>query len=530
VTKKKGLIAQIYADRKRAQLQHERALREAERREERAEAARQRREAAAERARAKKAEQAERERAAREDRRAKEKQQRLERAEREKVRMQERRAREAEKEKERRDAAREKERLRKETLAQRERERKAEQQERAARQRTERQRVKEAALAEAAMRDAEAEERTHQLDLDVDSIETTLRRRDGSFSARRQYVEDCFNIGGVDELVAAMADVLRASRAPKGAGETDVQYDDVAKELMVKFDLPRRDIVPLIQGYKHVRSTKELRAIGRKKTEVVALYEELVAQTTLRVISELFMASPSQIVSSILFNGHVSSIDEATGHPVQPSILSVVAERETFENLNLDGVKAASCLHRLNAIVSPHPYDLVPVRPVWTFDPSRYKFVREQDVVAGLDHRPDLLQLTPTEFEHLIRRLYAAMGLKSWVTQASKDEGVDAIAVNEDPVLFGKCVIQAKRYKRRVDAESVYALAGVMEQDKASTGILVTTSYFGTGSKKFAIDHGRMSLHDGRHLKKLLQDHLDLDVLISLEDRPRDWEPADIGL
>src|SRR3954447_6996416 len=122
------------------------------------------------------------------------------------------------------------------------------------------------------------------------------------------------------------------------------------------------------------------------------------------------------------------------------------------------------------------------------------------------------------------------MGLKSWVTQASKDEGVDAIAVNEDPVLFGKCVIQAKRYKRRVDAESVYALAGVMEQDKASTGILVTTSYFGTGSKKFAIDHGRMSLHDGRHLKKLLQDHPDLDVLISLEDRPRDWEPADIGL
>ncbi|MFF3672945.1 hypothetical protein ACFYYS_03035 [Streptomyces sp. NPDC002120] len=29
------------------------------------------------------------------------------------------------------------------------------------------------------------------------------------------------------------------------------------------------------------------------------------------------------------------------------------------------------------------------------------------------------------------------MGLKSWVTQASRDDGIDAIAVNEDPLIGG---------------------------------------------------------------------------------------------
>ncbi len=37
------------------------------------------------------------------------------------------------------------------------------------------------------------------------------------------------------------------------------------------------------------------------------------------------------------------------------------------------------------------------------------------------------------------------MGMKAWVTQASRDEGVDAVAINEDPIVGGRCIIQAKR-------------------------------------------------------------------------------------
>jgi restriction system protein len=59
-----------------------------------------------------------------------------------------------------------------------------------------------------------------------------------------------------------------------------------------------------------------------------------------------------------------------------------------------------------------------------TFDLIKYKFVEEIDVVVGLDSRPDLVALDPSEFEHLVRRLFEAIGLKAWVTQASRDDGM----------------------------------------------------------------------------------------------------------
>jgi restriction system protein len=41
----------------------------------------------------------------------------------------------------------------------------------------------------------------------------------------------------------------------------------------------------------------------------------------------------------------------------------------------------------LNAVVSPHPYHLEPVRPVIQFDLSKYRFVEEMDAVTALDSR-----------------------------------------------------------------------------------------------------------------------------------------------
>ncbi|WP_370934263.1 restriction endonuclease [Amycolatopsis sp. cg13] len=86
------------------------------------------------------------------------------------------------------------------------------------------------------------------------------------------------------------------------------------------------------------------------------------------------------------------------------------------------------------------------------------------------------MEQTPNEFEHLVRELFEAMGMQSWVTQASRDDGLDAIAVNPDPVMGGLAVIQAKRYVKSVPVEAVRALWGTMEDKKAGTGIMVTTS------------------------------------------------------
>ena len=39
------------------------------------------------------------------------------------------------------------------------------------------------------------------------------------------------------------------------------------------------------------------------------------------------------------------------------------------------------------------------------------RFVDTMDVMSGLEHRPNLMELSPTEFEGLITNLFAAMGL-----------------------------------------------------------------------------------------------------------------------
>lgn len=53
-------------------------------------------------------------------------------------------------------------------------------------------------------------------------------------------------------------------------------------------------------------------------------------------------------------------------------------------------------------------------------------------------------------------------------------------------------------------------------------------SWFGTASKDFAQRTGRMELIDGRGLKALLKEHLDIDALIGLPKLPVGWHPQDL--
>ena len=239
---------------------------------------------------------------------------------------------------------------------------------------------------------------------------------------------------------------------------------------------------------------------------------------------DAFEVTGEALVTEVAVSAMVSTRNKATGRPERPCLVSLITTREQFSDLVLSELDPGECLRHLNALVSKHPWDLEAVRPVFDPDLSRYKFVDARDATAGLDSRPVLLDLHPTEFEHLVRQLFEAMGLKSWVTQASRDDGVDGVAVNEDPIMGGVCVIQAKRYRSVVSTEAVRALAGVMGQLKASRGVLVTTSWFGKQSHDFVAEHGRIQLIEGNHLKHMLQEHLGLEVIIGeLKGTPRHW-------
>jgi restriction system protein len=380
---------------------------------------------------------------------------------------------------------------------------------------------------------AEAEFRTEAVRTQLAALEDLLQDRDRSLAARSHRVGETFSAHGPEPFVAALQLALATSVYPDGLhGSCAAMYRPEARELLIEYELPRQDVVPAMAAYRYVKSKDLVQPEPRKETEIKKLYGQLLARVTLRTLAGAFDVTPITLVSGIVFNGYVSAKDRATGKPIRPLLISTHATRDAFAEIVLDEpeLDPVACLRGyLNAVVSPHPYDLEAVRPVVQFDLSNYKFVEEMDVVAGLDSRPDLLTLKPVEFEHLIRQLFEAIGMKSWVTQASRDEGVDGVAYNDDPIVGGLCIIQAKRYSRIVGLEAVHALAGVMDDKHAAKGVLVTTSWVGKASRDFAARNGRIEIIEGRHLKSMLMEHLGLDVLISLPRLPPYWEQGDLS-
>jgi restriction system protein len=191
------------------------------------------------------------------------------------------------------------------------------------------------------------------------------------------------------------------------------------------------DIVPRLLRTYHERSPEAavettrdaIDPPARPETEVKQRYKLLIARVALRTLHEIFSATPSEVVEAVVFNGRVSTIDRATGKPARPHLVSVSAERSVLQDLVLAAVEPAACLVRLNALVSPNPFDMEAVEPFIEFDLRRFRFMDDLDVVSGLDGRKNLLKLTPTEFEHLVKDLFVAMGAEAWNTFPSKDGG-----------------------------------------------------------------------------------------------------------
>ena len=298
--------------------------------------------------------------------------------------------------------------------------------------------------------------------------------------------------------------VLGASSYPDDfPRHAKVAYMPESKQLVVEYDLPSFDIIPKMSGFKYIKTKDEITVTPRPLAQRKPLYTTLVAQATLRTLYELFDADRKGDIETLVFNGYVESIDKGTGRSVRTCLITIRTNRETFMALDLSKVDPQACLQRLNASFSKSPTELVPVRPVLEFNMVDSRFVEETDVLSGLDQRPNLVELTPSEFESLITNLFQKTGLEARQTQASRDGGVDCVAFDPRPIFGGKVVIQAKRYKDTVGVSAVRDLYGTVMNEEASKGILITTSGFGKASFEFA-EGKPLELLSGSHLLHLL--------------------------
>lgn len=295
-----------------------------------------------------------------------------------------------------------------------------------------------------------------------------------------------------------------------------VGYNEQSRELIVEYRLPEISVVPADAEFRYIKTRDAIEAKPRKATEIRQLYQDVVASITLRTLHELFEADVADALVTVTFNGYLDTTDPASGHDVRLTVMSVRVGKDEFVPLKLDRVDRATCLRNLGAHVSARPDELQAIKPIIEFNMVDSRFVEQGQTLANLDSQVNLLDLNPWQFEDLVSNLFTKMGLDTKLTRSSRDGGVDAVAYDTRPIVGGKVVIQAKRYKDTVGVSAVRDLYGTMQHEGANKGILVCTSGYGPDAYTFAKDKP-IELINGSGLIYLLREHAGIQARIVVQ-------------
>ncbi|MFF5976729.1 restriction endonuclease [Streptomyces sp. NPDC012769] len=327
-----------------------------------------------------------------------------------------------------------------------------------------------------------------------------VRRHNGGIAA----MAEALRAGEPGTAVEFFTAVLYASTAwPEGfPREVSAAYDQGARGLVLDWELPGFEVVPAAKGVKYLPSTDQEKEVARPATQRRALYRDVLAQSVLLALRELFAADRFGALDRVTLNGFVGGVDPATGLAGRVCVASVAVGRSVFEELNLELVSAVECVTgALSGRLSAKPDERVAVQPLAV--PEQ---VGSGVVSHGDGEEPDLLAIDPIAFEGLVAELFRARGLQAVTTRRSNDGGVDVQALDPDPISGGSIVVQVKRYRNTVPPSAVRDLFGTVQDAGANKGVLVTTSKFGPGSYAFA--NGKpLTLISGTELVDLLHQH-----------------------
>ncbi|MBX3065138.1 MAG: restriction endonuclease [Anaerolineae bacterium] len=340
-----------------------------------------------------------------------------------------------------------------------------------------------------------------QHDADMAAFQQKVDQRNQEVDElKRSYME-----GDISSINTYNTMVLERSEYPEGFPQSfRLAYLPESKELVIEYQLPDITVIPKVAEYKYAKSKDQIEEKPAKLTEIKALYQDIVAAVTLRTIHEVIEADQGNHLELVVFNGFVETVDLATGRDVKPHLVSVRVPKDRFLELNLARIDKLICLRNLGAQVSPQPEELQPIKPIVEFKMVDKRFVESGDVISDLESRPNLMDLNPIEFETLVSNLFQKMGLETRLTRSSRDGGVDVVAFDIRPVLGGKVVIQAKRYKNTVGVSAIRDLFGTMMNEGANKGIIVATSSYGKDAYEFSKDKP-IELIDGGGLLFLLE-------------------------
>ena len=369
----------------------------------------------------------------------------------------------------------------------------------------------------------EAENRAQRLADLKEQYKVECDRLEAEVAAANKQVDEFredYNKHVPDAVTEYFEMVLDSDILPSGFPKiARVAYVADSKQLVVERQMPSSDIVPAVTSFKYVKSGDAIEPKPRPLSQIKAMYNSLVAQFALSTVSSLYASDAASAIDVLVINCFVDTVDPATGKEIRPCLLSLRVTRDAYDALDLSKVDPTTCLRSLGARISPSAHELMAVQPVVHFDMVDPRFIDKRDVLGGLDNRPNLAELSPSDFEALMTNLFEKMGLETRLTRPSRDGGVDCVAYDPRAILGGKVVIQAKRYRNTVGVSAVRDLYGTMINEGASKGILVSTSGYGKAANDF-IQNKPLELISGENLLYLLATFADVHAKI---DFPQAW-------
>lgn len=285
-----------------------------------------------------------------------------------------------------------------------------------------------------------------------------------------------------------------------------LEYNQENGIMVVEYVLPTLKSFPTLKEVKYISIKNELKENHISEVQKTKIYDEVIYKIVLRTIHELFESDRVNCIKCVVFNGWVESINKATGKLVNSCIVSLKADKNEFEDIDLSQIDPKACFKNLKGVGSSKLSGLVPIIQI---NKNDKRFVSSYDVASDVEGE-NLALMSWEDFEHLIREIFekefSVNGGEVKVTQASRDGGVDAIAFDPDPIRGGKIVIQAKRYTNTVGVSAVRDLYGTVMNEGATKGILVTTADYGPDAYKFA-SNKPLTLLNGSNLLHLLEKH-----------------------
>jgi len=209
----------------------------------------------------------------------------------------------------------------------------------------------------------------------------------------------------------------------------------------------------------------ELAARAEEDRKRFALPEFAIRQPTVRLL--LDSIERQRLLNQSQFAGRLS--------PAEEQVIRITEMLERYDLLeSLQGAELEQTPESIDLLDDPPPQSqLVVIKEISD------ELLRE----LQRDSR-QAYKLTPRKFEYLVAELLTRSGYSVEVTSTTRDGGKDVIARMKTPAIEFTLYVECKKYEpgRNVGVEVVRQLFGVVQSDRVSGGLIVTTSGFTKGA------------------------------------------------